>query len=575
VPRTIALLPVALLVAAVLGPAASTAQVPQMMNYQVMLTDNANQPLADQAVVLVFRIYNDASAGALQWTETHNATTNSIGVVSVILGETTPLPTASFTAALWLEVQANGEILLPRRRLVSAPYAIRAGASDVGGVGDGYSLDASDGSPTDAVYVNASGDVGIGTTTPTWDLNLHRASGSSYEHFTTAATGTTTTDGLVVGAESDGESYLWNYENEALVLGTNNQTMMALDAADAVKIGNSYTWSGKLDVYRLGVTTPEIVCATDLSGGNAMFYDETGNASVRVSADDSGTGGLIHVSRNATYNADQGIDLNGNWSGLEEPALRVLGTARSAVFSMGSTGNASVQLPTDAIGSTEMLNEPGVARNQNLSAFSLTGGVDVITSRSITVPAGGYVLALGTCDLLTSHTNGVFSTARIGLSSTTALPSTQLVYSQIAPGAASGTYHNPVTSHELFTVASAGTYTFYYLANETAGDLSVDTAVLSLAYFPTAYGTVPLAGREGDDDAEGRPLTPADIAAEQAEAREFDLARVEGELAGIRAELEAMKAEAGARTPAPAEPASSRPVDQRKATAEGPTLTAN
>jgi len=41
-----------------------------------------------------------------------------------------------------------------------------------GGSGDGHSLDAADGSPTDTVYVDNSGKVGIGTTAPSTDLDV-------------------------------------------------------------------------------------------------------------------------------------------------------------------------------------------------------------------------------------------------------------------------------------------------------------------------------------------------------------------------------------------------------------------
>jgi hypothetical protein len=40
------------------------------------------------------------------------------------------------------------------------------------GEGDGHSLDAADGSPTDTVYVNDQGKVGIGTTTPNANLEI-------------------------------------------------------------------------------------------------------------------------------------------------------------------------------------------------------------------------------------------------------------------------------------------------------------------------------------------------------------------------------------------------------------------
>ena len=72
---------------------------------------------------------------------------------------------------------------------------------------------------------------------------------------------------------------------------------------------------------------------------------------------------------------------------------------------------------------------------------------------------------------------------------------------------------------------------------------------LSLAYFPTTYSSVdpPLLGREGavrgEEPEPGEGLTAAEIAAEQAEAQAFHLARIERELAEIQAEVEAMKEE--------------------------------
>ncbi|MCK4409779.1 MAG: hypothetical protein KAW67_06820 [Candidatus Eisenbacteria sp.] len=102
----------------------ASAQVPEKMNYQVMLTDDSDQPLADESVQLVFRIYNVDARGGSLWSETHNVTTNSIGVVSVVLGSTNPL-TISFEGPLWLQVAVDGEILSPRRELTSAPYSLR------------------------------------------------------------------------------------------------------------------------------------------------------------------------------------------------------------------------------------------------------------------------------------------------------------------------------------------------------------------------------------------------------------------------------------------------------------------
>ncbi len=106
-----------------------SAQIPEQMNYQVMLTDDADQPLADQSVELLFRIYNVEAGGSQLWTETHDVATNSIGVASVVLGSTNPIHLL-FSVPLWLQVEVEGEVMDPRRPLTAAPYARRAGEAD-------------------------------------------------------------------------------------------------------------------------------------------------------------------------------------------------------------------------------------------------------------------------------------------------------------------------------------------------------------------------------------------------------------------------------------------------------------
>jgi hypothetical protein len=59
--------------------------------------------------------------------------------------------------------------LTPRQPVTPAPYALFALS---GGGGDGHSLDASDGSPEDALFVDPNGSVGIGTLTPSSALDV-------------------------------------------------------------------------------------------------------------------------------------------------------------------------------------------------------------------------------------------------------------------------------------------------------------------------------------------------------------------------------------------------------------------
>ncbi len=177
---------------------------------------------------MVFRIYDDPDTGSLIWSESQTVTADSAGVFSAILGRVAPIPALS--GPVWLEVEVDGEIMSPRRELASVPFAFQAmnadmldglgsgafsdtnhahdsryytqdslstegilndaanpvdwtklkgvpggladGVDDVGGTGDGHSLDAADGIPVDAVYVDNEGHVGIGTSSPSKRLHI-------------------------------------------------------------------------------------------------------------------------------------------------------------------------------------------------------------------------------------------------------------------------------------------------------------------------------------------------------------------------------------------------------------------
>jgi hypothetical protein len=66
----------------------------------------------------------------------------------------------------------NGSNPVDWTRIKGIPAGLADGVDDVGGSGDGHSLDAADGSPLDAVYVDNEGFVGIGTASPQERLHL-------------------------------------------------------------------------------------------------------------------------------------------------------------------------------------------------------------------------------------------------------------------------------------------------------------------------------------------------------------------------------------------------------------------
>jgi hypothetical protein len=193
--------------------------IPEKINYQGRLTDSGTGLPLPGSHSAVFKIYDSSLNGSLLWTETTSITADSNGVFTALLGSVTPI-SIDFDTTAFLQVEIDGEVLTPRRELVSTPYAFtalnaenlnglpasdyatgdalgQAGTlndpsnpvdwsqlknvpagfadeiDDEGGVGDGHSLDAADGNPVDVVFVDNAGNVGIGTPIP--DEKLHVA----------------------------------------------------------------------------------------------------------------------------------------------------------------------------------------------------------------------------------------------------------------------------------------------------------------------------------------------------------------------------------------------------------------
>jgi hypothetical protein len=177
--------------------------------FQGHLTDNGD--LANGLYDFRFELFDADTNGASLGIGTRPATEVTNGIFTVTLG---------FGAGFddgedrWLEigVRTNGggayTTVIPRRRVTSAPYAITsknlsgvlpsAGlsgtysegvdlvnvANQISGTfsGDGagltgiHSLDAADGNPADALWVNNPGNVGIGTVSPDNTLHVHKGS---------------------------------------------------------------------------------------------------------------------------------------------------------------------------------------------------------------------------------------------------------------------------------------------------------------------------------------------------------------------------------------------------------------
>jgi hypothetical protein len=85
------------------------------------------------------------------------------------------------------------------------------------------------------MQIHQNGNVGIGMSNPPSLLSLMGGS-TSYLKFFLSTTGTTSTDGLLVGSAA-ASAYVWNYENSHLQLATNNTSRIVITASGNVGIG--------------------------------------------------------------------------------------------------------------------------------------------------------------------------------------------------------------------------------------------------------------------------------------------------------------------------------------------------
>jgi hypothetical protein len=198
------------------GWAAQT--VPPLVNYQGLLVNSDNSPLANGMHQVQFRIFDQITGGTLIWGPQSNIVAVYNGQFNVLLGPTDgasrPLADAFKGANRYLELQVSNSLpISPRQQILSAPFALNAqtlngtnwgavfdngdpatgkipgsmisdgsisssqiadGTIQVTDLGPINRLSASDGNPTNAVYVNANGYVGIGTTSPAYLMDVNQ-----------------------------------------------------------------------------------------------------------------------------------------------------------------------------------------------------------------------------------------------------------------------------------------------------------------------------------------------------------------------------------------------------------------
>lgn len=141
----------------------------RILNFQGRLTDSGRTPITTP-INFTFRLYDAETSGNVLW-DSSDAGTCSLdpdqdGIFSVLLGESVEGCGNEITenvfsenTEVWLEVQVSSEILSPRQRIASVPYALNSETVQ------GFPVDL-DGSINSIPVINALGEIIIGADNP-------------------------------------------------------------------------------------------------------------------------------------------------------------------------------------------------------------------------------------------------------------------------------------------------------------------------------------------------------------------------------------------------------------------------
>ncbi|MBN2542535.1 tail fiber protein [bacterium] len=111
----------------------TTWAVPRLIPYQGKLTNSSGVAINGTSNIQ-FGIYRNLTGGPGIWSETHWNVPITNGLFDVVLGSVNALNLDFSEAQYYLQIAVNGDALIPRQRLISEVFAIRAIYADSAGV---------------------------------------------------------------------------------------------------------------------------------------------------------------------------------------------------------------------------------------------------------------------------------------------------------------------------------------------------------------------------------------------------------------------------------------------------------
>ena len=129
------------------------------------------------------------------------------------------------------------------------------------------------GGSAEAMRIDSTGYMGLGTISPQHILHLHRPdSGTNYIQITNSTTGAGAADGCLVGVNASEDVILWQREANNIQFGTSNTEQMRIDSSGRLLLNTqSVISSGQLSVLFNGTAANGITLKTTRPQNNSTF----------------------------------------------------------------------------------------------------------------------------------------------------------------------------------------------------------------------------------------------------------------------------------------------------------------
>ena len=185
------------------------------------------------------------------------------------------------------------------------------------------------------IVKDASGNVGIGTASPTQKLQVYTSAGSGGQiQITNSATGATATDGVLIGYDSSNDVIINNQEATQLKLYTSGVLAASINAAGALSFNSGYGSAATAYGCRAWVNFNGTGTVAIRASGNVSSITDNGVGDYTVNF----TTAMSDANYSAASNAGQGTNSDVSVAGYRE----TISTTAYRTKTLTSTGTAYV-----------------------------------------------------------------------------------------------------------------------------------------------------------------------------------------------------------------------------------------